>query len=71
MSAAFGYVDHEHHRGLELYYEDDKIALNTFEHGGMSNHEIMLNPRTVELLIEALTEMQATIRTRYQKAITS
>jgi len=71
MSAAFAYVDHEERCGLELYYEDDKIALNTFEHGGMSSHEIMLSPRVVELLIEALTEMQATIRTRYQKAITA
>ena len=79
MSAAhFEYVDHERGKYVALYYEDDCIALNTTELRGRvdepygkSYHEIMLNPRTVELLIEALTQMQTTIRSRYQKAIES
>jgi hypothetical protein len=72
MSAQFAYVDHEKGRGVELYYEDESIALNTWDRQrSPGDHEIMLSPRTVELLIEALTQMQTTIRRRYQKAIES
>ena len=72
MSATFAYVDHEREQGVELYYEDECIALNTWDRKrSPGDHEIMLNPRTLELLIESLTTMQATIRTRYQKAIES
>ncbi|WP_427017823.1 hypothetical protein ACQCSX_04210 [Pseudarthrobacter sp. P1] len=72
MSAPFQYVDHEKGQGVELYYEDECIALNTWDRKrGPGDHEIMLNPRAVELLIQSLTEMQASIRTRYQKAIES
>lgn len=69
---AFEYVDHEQERGLALYYEDECIALDTWDkrRNPSGDHEIMLNPRTVELLIESLTSMQAVIRSRYQKAIT-
>ena len=70
MSAPFSYVDHERGKGVELYYEDECIALNTWDRQrSPGDHEIMLNPRTVELLIQSLTEMQANIRARYQKAI--
>lgn len=72
MSAPFEYVSHEKEHGVSLYYEDECIALDTWDRKrSPGDHEIMLNPRTVELLIQALTEMQATIRTRYQKAIES
>lgn len=69
--AVFEYVDHEHERGLSLYYEDECIALDTWDRkrNPSGDHEILLNPRTVELLIETLTTMQADIRSRYQKAI--
>jgi hypothetical protein len=72
MSAQFAYIDHERECGVELYFEDECVALDTWDRKrSPGDHEIMLNPRTVELLIEALTKMQATIRTRYQKAIES
>lgn len=78
MSAHYEYIDHARGARIALYYEDDHIALNTVEPRGRienpdrySYHEIMLNPGSVEHLIKALTEMQSTIRTRYQKAIES
>ena len=69
--AQFEFVDHERERGLTLYYEDDQIAVNTCmrREGTTTYHEVFLNPAAVQLLIEALTAMQADIRTRYQKAI--
>jgi hypothetical protein len=72
VTAIFAFGDHEKGKGVELYYEDECIALNTWDRKrSPGDHEIMLNPRTAELLIESLTTMQATIRTRYQKAIES
>lgn len=50
--AVFEYVDHEREQGLALYYEDECIALDTWDRKrGPGDHEILLNPRTVELLI--------------------
>ncbi|QFG09594.1 hypothetical protein HYQ00_gp50 [Arthrobacter phage TripleJ] len=70
MSAQFAMVDHEREQGMSLYFEDQYIALDTWDRKrGPGDHEILLDPRTVELLIEALTTMQADIRSRYQKAI--
>lgn len=70
--ATFEYVDHERQQGLSLYFEDEHIALDTWDRKrSAGDHEILLNPRTVELLIEALTTMQIDIRARYQKAIES
>jgi hypothetical protein len=72
MTVPFAYVDHEKGQGVELYYEDEYIALNTWDRKrSPGDHEIMLNPRIVELLIESLTTMQTSIRARYQKAIES
>lgn len=72
MSAPFELVDHEKEQGVTLYYEDECIALGTWDRKrSQGDHEIMLDPGTVELFIQALTTMQADIRTRYQKAITS
>ncbi|MET4059988.1 hypothetical protein ABIB35_001533 [Arthrobacter sp. UYP6] len=71
MTAPFEFVDHEHERGLALYYEDDQIAVNTWmrREGMTTYHEVFLNQAAVQLLIEALTTMQADISTRFQKAI--
>lgn len=79
MSAEFEHKSQSDERecGVALYYEDDMIALNTWE-GPISSpqkflthtyHEVMLDHDAVHRLIEALTTMQADINTRYQKAI--
>ena len=68
----FHYYDKGRGESLDLYYEDDKIALNTTkDRETLGGHEVMLNAQAVEELIQALTTMQATIRASYQKAITS
>jgi hypothetical protein len=69
----FAIVDHEHDSGLALYYEDQYIALDTWDRKcSPGDHEILLDPRSVELLIAALTNMQVTLKARYpQKAITA
>ncbi|GGH93940.1 hypothetical protein ACFFGR_09490 [Arthrobacter liuii] len=70
--ARFEYVDHEREQGLALYFEDECIALDTWDRKrGPGDHEILLDPRAVELIIETLIEMQSDIRSRYQKAITA
>jgi len=72
MSAPFEYVNREKQQSVSLFYEDQYIALGTLDsRRSPGDHEIMLDPNTVERLIQALTTMQANIRARYQKAITS
>lgn len=73
MSAAFAYVDHEHNKGIELYFEDDRIAFNTWERRAgrlESSHELMLDVATVDALILGLTKMKSTIL-KPQLAITA
>lgn len=67
MRVPFVFIDHEQNKELALYFEDDKIALNTVDDNPKRTtyHEIMLNRQAVQLLIEALQEMQADIRKRY------
>ena len=69
----FAIVDHERDAGLALYFEDECIAIDTWDRKrSPGDHEILLEPRSVELLIAALTNMQVTLKTRYpQKAITA
>lgn len=71
--SVFHYRDAGRDESIDLYYEDDKITLNTTrDRDPLGNaHEVMLDAAAVENLIQALTTMQANIRTRYQKAITS
>ncbi|WP_066298932.1 hypothetical protein [Arthrobacter luteolus] len=73
MSAPFEFVDHERERGVALYYEDDQIAVNTWMRceGTTTYHEVFLNPPAVQLLIEALTTMQADINIRFPKGTQS
>lgn len=71
MSAPFEYVNREKQQSVSLYYEDQFIALGTEDAHLLTGHEVMLDAAAVENLIQALTTMQANIRARYQKAITS
>lgn len=65
----YAYIDHEDGNGIELYFEDDKIAFNTWKTDGhtkypRSFHEIMLSIEIADTLIEALTRMKTTIQDR-------
>lgn len=74
MTSVFSHHNQDRGETLDLFYEDNKIALDTTRSGGphyCNGHEIMLDAAAVEQLIQALTTMQANIRARYQKAITS
>lgn len=74
MTSVFHYYDKGRKESLDLYYEDDKIALDLTkdsERHLFNGCEVMLDAEAVENLIKALTTMQANIRSRYQKAITS
>lgn len=74
MTSVFHYHDKARGETLDLYYEDDKIALDTTRDRDahlFNGHEVMLDAEGVENLIQVLTTMQANIRARYQKAITS
>lgn len=74
MTSVFHYHDKGRGESIDLYYEDDKIAIDTTRDRDellLSGHEVMLDAEAVEKLIQALTTMQANIRARYQKAIES
>lgn len=60
-------IDFERKKEMHLYYEDDHVALNTVDDNRARStfHEIMLNRQEVQLLIDALTEMQTNIRERF------
>lgn len=56
---------------LELYYEDEYIALDTGTRSReYDGHEILLDSLAVDALIEALKTMKTTIATR-TKGLTS
>ena len=55
--------DYKH--GIALYFEDDKVALNTYNFRANSYHEIMLDRHDVEQLIATLQAMKTDISTRY------
>lgn len=77
MSAQFEHESQSNNRerGVALYFEDDKVALNTWE-GPISSprkfvthtyHEVMLDRDAVRLLLASLTTMQADIEERFPK----
>lgn len=73
MSAPFELRQEATGNVLALFYEDDRIALNTVEPrgpiknpAGYSYHEMHLTVSEVEQLIAALTSMKTNIQIRYQ-----
>jgi phage tail sheath gpL-like len=62
----FQMVDHECEHGLELYFEDQYVALNTWDRKrAPGDHEILLDVQTVDMLIATLQAMKTDITARY------
>jgi hypothetical protein len=66
----FHYHDAGRGESLDLYYEDDKVALNTSRDRDdhlFNGHEVMLPPEVVDDLIKHLTIMRDSIKARFTK----
>lgn len=74
MSAVFEHFDTGTGKSVQLWYEDDRVALNTTQptSGGRGTyHELMLPLGAVAGMAEALTRMAATIEARINNDLTN
>jgi len=74
MNPVFEHFNAGTGKSVQLYYEDDRVALNTTQptnDGRGSYHELMLPIGAVAGLAEALTRMAATIESRINNDLTN